>query len=208
LVGTEGTFDHASTQWTCINHELNAIYIQVLEHDGRGFSEKIRALAAKPNKYGVRYSGYIINGFRFHTMARETGHVTQNSGIVNVAADGVSYYGRLSDIWELSYQDYKVVLFKCDWYDVHHKAGFKIDEFGFSLVNFSRKIHTGEKLEDDPFVFSSQVKQVFYVEDPKHEGWNTVVGGSPPRDFFDMGEEQSSDESDDSSGEQSSDETY
>jgi hypothetical protein len=107
-------------------------------------------LAAKPNKYGVRYSGYIINGFRFHTMTRETGHVTQNSGVVNIAADGVSYYGRLSDIWELSYKDYKVVLFKCDWYDVHHKAGFKEDEFGFPLVNFSRKIHTGEKLDDDP----------------------------------------------------------
>jgi hypothetical protein len=49
---------------------------------------------------------------------------------------------------------------------------------------------------------------VFYVEDPKYKGWNTVVGGSPPHDFFDMGEEQSSDESDDSSGEQSSDDTY
>uniref|UniRef100_A0A8R7QAP8 DUF4216 domain-containing protein n=2 Tax=Triticum TaxID=4564 RepID=A0A8R7QAP8_TRIUA len=36
---------------------------------------------------------------------------------------------------------YKVVFFKCDWYDVHHKAGIIRDEFGFTHVNFSRKIH-------------------------------------------------------------------
>ncbi|XP_044456606.1 uncharacterized protein [Triticum aestivum] len=31
--------------------------------DGPDITEKIRALAAKPSKCGVRYSGYIINGF-------------------------------------------------------------------------------------------------------------------------------------------------
>jgi len=44
---------------------------------------------------------------------------------VNIAEDGVNYYGRLSDIIELSYREYKVVLFKCDWYDVHHRVGLK-----------------------------------------------------------------------------------
>ncbi|XP_052137356.1 uncharacterized protein LOC127755729 [Oryza glaberrima] len=135
---------------------------KVLEN-GAEIDEKTRALAAKPNKTVVRYSGYIINGFR------------------------------LSDIVELSYRNYKVVLFRCDWYDVHHRAGMKNDEFWFSLVNFSRKIHTGQKLDDDPFVFSSQVEQVFYSEDPKTEGWH-VVTRFRPRDLFDMGVEQPSDE--------------
>jgi len=62
-------------------------------------------------------------------------------------------------------------------------------------VNFSRKIHTGEKIEHDPFAFSSQVKQVFYVPDPKAEAWHTVVNFSP-RDTFDMGAELSPDEAD------------
>jgi len=62
-------------------------------------------LAGKPSKCGVRYSGYIVNGFRFHTMSREAGRLTQNSGIVNIAEDGVNYYGRLSDIIELSYRE-------------------------------------------------------------------------------------------------------
>ncbi|XP_066161921.1 uncharacterized protein [Oryza sativa Japonica Group] len=108
---------------------------KVLEN-GAEIDEKTRALAAKPNKTVVRYSGYIINGFR---------------------------------------------------------AGMKNDEFRFSLVNFSRKIHTGEKLDDDPFVFSSQVEQVFYSEDPNTEGWH-VVTRFRPRDLFDMGVEQPSDE--------------
>lgn len=166
---------------------------KVLQNSGAYIDEKIRALAAKPNKYAVCYSGYIINGFRFHTMSREAGRSTQNSGVVNIAEDGVNYYGRLSDVVELSYGNYKVVLFRCDWYDVHHKAGLKTDEFEFTLVNFTRKIHTGEKLDHDPFVFSSQVEQVFYCEDEKNEGWH-VVTRFKPRDIFDMGVEQPSDE--------------
>ena len=128
-------------------------------------------------------------------MSRDAGRLTQNSGIVNIAEDGVNYYGRLSDIIKLSYIEYKVVLFKCDWYDVHHRVGLQKDDFGFTLVNFSRKIHTGEKMEHDPFVFSSQVEQVFYVEDPKAKGWNVVVRVKP-RDLFDMGDELSSDGTD------------
>jgi hypothetical protein len=126
-------------------------------------------------------------------MMREAGRSTQNSGVVNIADDGVNYYGRLSDIVELSYRKYKVVLFRCDWYDVHHKAGIKKDEFDFTLVNFSRKIHSGDKLDHDPFVFSSQVEQVFYAEDAKAKGWH-VVTRFKPRDIFDMGVEQQSNE--------------
>ena len=163
-------------------------YIQVILGDGTGITTKVRALAAKPNRYGVTYNGYIINGLRFHTLSREAARLTQNSGVVNIADDGVNYFGRLLDIVELSYANYKVVLFKCEWYDVHHKAGLRQDEFGYSHVNFSRKIHTGDKLDDDPFVFSSQIQQVFYVQNPKAEPWNTVVRVSP-RDNFDMGVE-------------------
>ncbi|XP_062213779.1 uncharacterized protein LOC133914774 [Phragmites australis] len=162
---------------------------KVLHSDDSSINESIRVLARKPNKCGVRYNGFVINGFRFHTRSRESKRLTQNSGVVNISNDGTNYYGRLTDIIELSYKgNYKVVLFKCDWYDVHHRSGIKHDEFGFTLVNFNRLIHTGDKIEHDPFVFSSQVSQVFYVEDPKVEGWNVVVTVRP-RDLFDMGAE-------------------
>ncbi|KAK5776000.1 hypothetical protein PVK06_043957 [Gossypium arboreum] len=54
------------------------------------------------------------------------------------------------------------------------------------MVNFSRLIHTGEQLIDEPYVFSSQVKQVFYSKDPTDEGWYVVLRNTP-RDLFDMG---------------------
>ena len=77
------------------------------------------------------------------------------------------------------------MLFKCDWVDIHHNYGIRQDEFGFTIVNFSRLIHTGEKLEHDLYVFSSQVKQVFYVEDPKNENLSTVIK-TRLRDLFEM----------------------
>jgi hypothetical protein len=139
--------------------------------DDSNVSEKVVSLGRGPNKVAKRFSRFIINGIRFHTMAREEHRLTQNTGVVNTSEmGGVNYYGRIRDIIELNYYGcFKVILFKCDWVDVHHSMGMKQDEFGFTLVNFSRLIHTGEKVDDDPFVFSSQVEQVFYVQDPKNE---------------------------------------
>lgn len=154
-------------------------------------------MARKPNKCGVRYSGFVINGFKFHTRSREGKRLTQNSSVVNISDDGIKYYGRLTDIIEISYRDdYKVALFKCDWYDVHHRSGTKQDEFGYTVVNFKRLIHTGEKMEHDPFVFSSQVSQVFYVQEPKAQGWH-VAQPYRPRDLYDMGTESSDSDEDD-----------
>ncbi|KAK5833704.1 hypothetical protein PVK06_017558 [Gossypium arboreum] len=58
------------------------------------------------------------------------------------------------------------------------------------MVNFFRLIHTGQQLMDEPYVFSSQVKQVFYSKDPTDEGWYVVLRNTP-RDLFDMEEANS-----------------
>ncbi|KAK5771693.1 hypothetical protein PVK06_047930 [Gossypium arboreum] len=105
----------------------------------------------------------------------------------NLVGGNVEYYGLLTDIIELdSYGKWKVVLFRCDWADANTARGIKNDQFGFTMVNFSRLIHTGEHLIDEPYVFSSQVKQVFYSKDPIDEGWYVVLRNTP-RDLFDMG---------------------
>ncbi|KAK5818252.1 hypothetical protein PVK06_023186 [Gossypium arboreum] len=70
--------------------------------------------------------------------------------------------------------------------DVNTARGIKNDQFGFTMVNFSRLIHTREQLIDKPYVFSSQVKQVFYSKDLTDEGWYIVLRNTP-RDLFDMG---------------------
>ncbi len=148
-----------------------------------------------------RYSAFLINGFRFHTKYRERLRRTQNCGIVvnsaitsyasardnNPVEGNVEYFGQLTDIIELDYYGkWKVVLFRGDWADVNTGRGIKQDQFGFTMVNFARLIHTGQQLIDKPYVFSSQVKQVFYSKDPTDEGWYVVLRNIP-RDLFDMG---------------------
>ncbi|KAK5771361.1 hypothetical protein PVK06_047563 [Gossypium arboreum] len=54
------------------------------------------------------------------------------------------------------------------------------------MVNFSRLIHTRQQLMNEPYVFSSQVKQVFYSKDPTDEDWYVVLQNTS-RDLFDMG---------------------
>nr|CAD1821762.1 unnamed protein product [Ananas comosus var. bracteatus] len=149
-------------------------------------SEEMIAMARGPNNITKRFSGFIINGFRFHTKDREKFRKTQNSGVM-VEADGQTYYGALTDIFELDYfGKFKVVLFRCDWVDVRSPRGLKQDTNGSTLVNFSKLIHTGQFLKDDPFIFSSQAKQVFYVQDPRNEDWNHVIM-TKPRDLYDVG---------------------
>ncbi|KAK5846838.1 hypothetical protein PVK06_003137 [Gossypium arboreum] len=89
----------------------------------------------------------------------------------NPVEGNVECYGLLTDFIELDYYGkWKVVLFRCDWADVNTARRIKNDQFGFTMVNFSRLIHTGEQLIDEPYVFSSQVKQVFYSKDPTDKG--------------------------------------
>ncbi|KAK5824488.1 hypothetical protein PVK06_019263 [Gossypium arboreum] len=110
---------------------------------------------------------------------------TQNCGVIvnssitsyasardsNLVEGNVEYYGLLTDIIELNYYGrWKVVLFRCDWADVNTARGIKEDQIGFTMLNFSRLIHTGQQLKDEPYVFSSQVKQVFYLKDLTDKG--------------------------------------
>jgi hypothetical protein len=169
-----------------------------MEEEGVEVTEDLKWLARGPLRNVTRYSGYLVNGYRFHTKDREDSLKTQNSGVV-VSVEGenyassrdrrpvhgvTNYYGKLNDIIELNYSgQIRVVLFKCDWVDVNR--GCKIDN-GVTLVNFSYKAHRGANLADDPYVFASQVDKVFYVTDPKHKDWE-VVRHVKVRDVFDMG---------------------
>jgi hypothetical protein len=97
-------------------------------------------------------------------------HLISEKGLKTAACvpmiDGETYYGKLTQIIEVKYyNNTKYVLFKCDWADNARDRGYKIDKYGIILVNFKNLIHTGEQITDEPFVLTSQVDQVFYVED-------------------------------------------
>ncbi|XP_077232589.1 uncharacterized protein LOC143869927 [Tasmannia lanceolata] len=173
-------------------------YVRKLRDEGNDpVSENLRWVARGPSQRVKKYSGCLINGFRFHTKALERKRKTQNSGVVVVAKtpsyasrkdknpihEDKSYYGVLTEIIELDYYgSRKALLFKCEWADYHADRGIKKDPLGFTLVNLNHC------RKDDPFVLASQVEQVFYVEDPTDKHWH-VVRKTTPRDFFDTPEE-------------------
>ncbi|KAK8672419.1 hypothetical protein V6N13_110790 [Hibiscus sabdariffa] len=67
-----------------------------------------------------------------------------------------------------------------DWWDVYHKAGFKEDKFGFSMINVKRRLRT-----EEPYVLASQAEQVYYVKDIKDLNWQVAVK-TKPRDLYDL----------------------
>jgi len=156
----------------------------------------IKQLSRGPNSVAKRYFGYLINGYRFHVRQRDARRKTQNSGVTLVAsttsfasskdknpiAADLTYYGRIVDIVELDYYGhFKVVLFKCDWYEVEN------DTYGLTYVYFNKRCS-----QEEPFVLGSQVHQCFYVQDPYDQDRHYVMK-TVPRDLFNMSDEFESD---------------
>ncbi|XP_021819878.1 uncharacterized protein LOC110761654 [Prunus avium] len=154
-------------------------------------SNTLKWLAREPSRYGISYSGFIINGLRFHTKESEKSR--QNSGVsleatticVSSARDHtpvtgkVAYYGVLREVIVLSYHEFYIALFKCDWASIVN--GIKLDD-GFTLVN----LHEGQsQFERDPFILASQAKQVFYSREDETSSWYVVMK-APPKGFQDL----------------------
>ena len=154
-------------------------------------SDTLKWLARGPRNVGKAYSGYVINGFRFHTKDSEKSR--QNSGILveanticrssakdNTQVVGkVMFYGVLREIMLLDYNSFKVPLFKCDWANIVN--GIKREE-GFTLVN----LHDGlSQFENDPYIFASQAKQVFYSRENESSNWYIVMQ-APLRGYVEL----------------------
>ncbi|XP_074362862.1 uncharacterized protein LOC141703164 [Apium graveolens] len=91
-------------------------------------SRDLEVFALGPNRLARKFTGYVINGYRFHTKFRDSQCTTQNSGVFltaetttfasskdqNPVVGGVNYYGSIEEIFELDYWGaFTVVLFKC-----------------------------------------------------------------------------------------------
>lgn len=138
----------------------------------------------------MRYTGCMVNGYRFHTEDRERERKTQNSGVVVKGEHGnnaIDFYGVLKDIIEVRYfqGNKRVVLFKCDWWNVGDNSGMHIDkDWKIISVNLSRKWY-----HDQPYVLANQVRQVYYLPDLKlGKNWHVVETFSP-RNYYDVPEQ-------------------
>lgn len=140
---------------------------------------ELLSLAKGPRRAAKQFSGYVVNGYRFHTKQRDHKSTTQNSGVFltalttsfssskdcNPSVGDVSYYGSIEEIIEVDYWGaFTVVLFRCTWYQDEK------DSWGFTRVNFKRVCQ-----KHDPFVMSTQVQQVFYIEDPVEKHINYPI---------------------------------
>lgn len=110
---------------------------------------QLKELSRGPNTVAKRFSGYLVNGYRFHTTKRDARRKTQNSGVTlvsltasfassrdeNPKTEPITYYGAINDIIELDYYGhFKFVLFRCDWFEVE-------DKYGLTCVHFNKKCY-------------------------------------------------------------------
>ncbi|KAI5344937.1 hypothetical protein L3X38_012814 [Prunus dulcis] len=185
------------TKWLQDKH--NSTFIQwlrfkvqsELEEDNHGVSENLRWLAAGPNMAVPLYRSYLIKGIKFNIKAQDDVRTTQNSGVYllahtmqvasakdkNPILSNMGFYGVIQEIWDLDYQKFTIPVFRCDWID---SSGLVVDELGFTLVDLSKIGH-----RNNQFVLASQVKQIFFVDDPMHRGWSVVLS-MPNREYNDV----------------------
>ncbi|KAK1669200.1 hypothetical protein QYE76_057359 [Lolium multiflorum] len=154
-------------------------HVQSLLLKGTKLPAEIVLLANKPYMMVKKYNSYSINGCVFHTKEFAAGKSTQCDGVSNSAMTSscssskdknpvkgeVEYYGRIVEIVELNYSNQgSVVLFKCEW---SKPAGVKnITNFGVTQVNL-KQLEFGS----EPFIFTSQAKQIYYVKDVVDDDW-------------------------------------
>ncbi|XP_074365387.1 uncharacterized protein LOC141706541 [Apium graveolens] len=163
-----------------------------LRENNKGVSDTIRWLAAKPSFSVLTYQGYLVNGVQYFTKERDDIRVVQNSGVsviakavqvssakdLNPIESDLTFYGIIQEIWELDYHAFKAPLFLCKW--ASNDKGIRVDDLGFTLVDFSRQGH-----KKDKYVSVDQVKQVFYLEDPVDATWSIVLS-STTRDYQEL----------------------
>jgi hypothetical protein len=133
----------------------------------------MKMLASHPSSCVISWQAYCINGYTYYIKEKDRS-VAQNSGIRIEAFDplGVktAYYGYIPDIWELNYGvRLQIPVFKCEW--VKQPNGVSVDIYGLTLVDLKNLGHN-----DDPWVLTDRVAQVFYVLDPEI-GKHIVVSG-------------------------------
>ena len=127
------------------------------------------------------------NGFRFHTETYGQNKTTKSSGVCIKGewAENTTpheYYGFLQEVIELQYDGpYKVVLFRCHWFDITN--GVKVDrEHGLVEVK-----HTSRLKNYEPFILACQANQVCYLpyasDNRERRQWWVVMKTSPKGKF-------------------------
>jgi hypothetical protein len=135
--------------------------------------------------YRVRsYSSYDVNGYHFWTRSHEASRPnrkTTNSGVFTPGLDNVEYYGRIEEIYELSFHGFKhlnPVIFKCHWFDP------EVTRRTYSNLGLVEVQQDSVLPGDDVYIVAQQAIQVYYLpyacQTKEHlKGWYVVHKVSP-----------------------------
>nr|GEU87936.1 hypothetical protein [Tanacetum cinerariifolium] len=136
-------------------------------------SNELLALAYGPSQTPISVNSCVVNDARFVVHNHDERRTTQNNGICSSGPDGEMYYGQLEQILEFSYLLFKTVLFRVKWFDTSNKGCIH----NFIIRNNITQIKAnGEAFKNDQYIFATQVKQYFYLEDMARgpPGWKVV----------------------------------
>ena len=141
-------------------------------------SDELRQVA---NGFKLRvksYTGYDVNGYRFHTSRHEQtrpGRKTTNSQVFTPGTNGVEYYGIIEEIYELEYEGrvpLTPVIFKCHWFDPARTR--RTPHLGLVEIRHD-SVYKGK----DVYIVAQQAVQVYHTpyacQDKDHlKGWSIV----------------------------------
>ncbi|KAK1645358.1 hypothetical protein QYE76_063163 [Lolium multiflorum] len=144
----------------------------------------VLALSHGPAPNIMTYQAYDINGYTFYTEEKDKNSVYQNSGVTMDSWTGdvkTRYYGRIEEIWELSYAGEKVPMFRIRW----AKSVTKEDRYFTTMflpeANKSKSMNA--TAQNEPWVLAEHVHQCFFITDPSRpsrvivrRGKRTIVG--------------------------------
>ena len=144
------------------------------------FPPKLKAYSYKKMKaYGNHYRVHDDNNSLYVTYdsgIASTFHANITGQSSQSATSPFSYVGILVDILRLDYgpTSMPIVLMKGKWVRADwdsHRPSMKRDAYGFLLVDTKRTL----PMTSEPFIFPSQVEQVFFSDVDSTSGWKVVL---------------------------------
>ncbi|CAL2254664.1 unnamed protein product [Prunus armeniaca] len=173
-------------------HKATTLYNQEL----RSVSEEIFALAQCPDLRTVQYIGCVVNDIRYLVAHVDQNRTTQNSGVMTLGlhnGESCEFYGSLVNVIKVQFKrGFKVVLFKCHWYNTDAKGKKVIHDYNLTSVNINSQWYGS-----DPYVLATQAHQVFYMDDLKLGHPWRVVQRIQHRHVWDVPKRDDDDEDDD-----------
>jgi hypothetical protein len=181
-----------------------------IDEDSTEEEQLIFALSQGAQHNLMTYQAYDINGYTFYTEEKDKNCDYQNSGVTMESYTGdvkERYYGRIEEIWELSYAGEKVPMFRVRW----AKSVVKENRYFTTMVippeAKSKSIGANVTAKNEPWVLACQVDQCFFITDPAkpsrvvvRRGKRSIIGMdgvANEQDFDQYGDPKMEDDDDD-----------